>query len=169
MSRDISARRNHHEKCQHSDWPAAWSAGRYLHRPFTPAKSPLAISSITQAWSRATPGGAPVAGGYLTIENKGSLPDRLLSGSTDAARKIEIHEMALDKGIMTMRPIEGGLFIEAGKTVKFEPGGRHLMFIGLAAPFREGEQVSVSLAFEQPARSRCRLRSRESARARRIP
>jgi copper(I)-binding protein len=103
---------------------------------------------ITQAWSRATPGGAQVAGGYLTIENKGSLPDRLLSGSTDAAKKIEIHEIAQDKGIMTMRPIEGGLFIEAGKTIKFEPGGRHLMFIGLAAPFREGEQISVSLAFE---------------------
>ena len=103
---------------------------------------------VTQAWSRATPGGAPVAGGYLSIENKGSLPDRLLSGSTDAARKTEIHEMALDNGIMTVRPVEGGLFIEAGKTLKFEPGGRHLMFIGLAAPFREGEQLSVSLAFE---------------------
>jgi periplasmic copper chaperone A len=103
---------------------------------------------VTQAWSRATPGGAPVAGGYLSIENRGSLPDRLLSGSTDAARKTEIHEMALDNGIMTMRPVEGGLFIEAGKTLKFEPGGRHLMFIGLAAPFKEGEQVSVSLAFE---------------------
>jgi copper(I)-binding protein len=107
---------------------------------------------VTQAWSRATPGGAPVAGGYLTIENKGSLPDRLLSGATDAARKVEIHEIALDEGIMTMRPIDGGLFIEAGKTVKFEPGGRHLMFIGLAAPFREGEQVSVSLAFESAGR-----------------
>jgi periplasmic copper chaperone A len=103
---------------------------------------------VTQAWSRATPGGAPVAGGYLSIENKGSLPDRLLSASTDAARKTEIHEIALDKSIMTMRPVEGGLFIEAGKTLKFEPGGRHLMFIGLAAPFKEGEQVSVSLAFE---------------------
>ena len=62
---------------------------------------------VTQAWSRATPGGAPVAGGYLSIENKGSLPDRLLSGSADAARKVEIHEMALDNGIMTMRPVEG--------------------------------------------------------------
>jgi hypothetical protein len=58
---------------------------------------------ITQAWSRATPGGAQVAGGYLTIENKGPLPDRLVSGTTDAARKIEIHEMAADTGIMTMR------------------------------------------------------------------
>jgi copper(I)-binding protein len=104
---------------------------------------------ITQAWSRATPGGAQVAGGYLTIENKGALPDRLLSASTSAARKVEIHEMALDKGIMTMRPVDGGLFIEAGKTVKFEPGGRHLMLLGLAAPLTEGSQVSVSLAFEQ--------------------
>ena len=60
---------------------------------------------ITQAWSRATPGGAQVAGGYLTIENRGSLPERLLSGATGAAGKVEIHEMALDKGIMTMRPI----------------------------------------------------------------
>jgi len=59
---------------------------------------------ITQAWSRATPGGAQVAGGYLSIENKGSLPDRLLSASTSTARKVEIHEMAVDKGIMTMRP-----------------------------------------------------------------
>jgi periplasmic copper chaperone A len=105
--------------------------------------------AIMQAWSRATPGGAQVAGGYLTIENKGSQPDRLLSASTNAAQKIEIHEMALDNGIMTMRPIDGGLFIEAGKTVKFEPGGRHLMLIGLAAPLAEGEQVSVSLAFER--------------------
>ena len=105
--------------------------------------------AITQAWSRATPGGAQVAGGYLTIENKGSQPDRLLSASTNAAKKIEIHEMALDKDIMTMRPIDGGLFIESGKAVKFEPGGRHLMLIGLAAPLAEGEEVSVSLVFEQ--------------------
>jgi copper(I)-binding protein len=104
---------------------------------------------ISQAWSRATPSGAQVAGGYLTIDNKGSLPDRLLSASTGAARKVEMHEMALDKGIMTMRPVDGGLFIEAGKAVKFEPGGRHLMLIGLAAPLTEGSQVSVSLAFEQ--------------------
>ena len=43
---------------------------------------------ITQAWSRATPGGAKIAGGYLTIENKGSAPDRLISGSGDFAGKV---------------------------------------------------------------------------------
>ena len=88
----------------------------------------------------------------MTIENKGSQPDRLLSASTNAAKKIEIHEMALDKGIMTMRPIDGGLFIEAGKMVKFEPGGRHLMLIGLAAPLAEGEQVRYRWRSSAPVR-----------------
>jgi len=53
---------------------------------------------------------------------------------------------------MTMRPIDGGLFIEAGKTVKFEPGGRHLMLIGLAAPLAEGEQVRYRWRSSAPVR-----------------
>jgi copper(I)-binding protein len=42
---------------------------------------------ITQAWSRATPGGAKIGGGYLTIENTGTTPDRLMGGSGDVAKK----------------------------------------------------------------------------------
>jgi periplasmic copper chaperone A len=103
---------------------------------------------ITQAWSRATPGGAKVAGGYLTIENKGSAPDRLLSGSSAVARSVEVHEMTINNGIMTMRPIEGGLSIEPGATVKFAPGGHHLMFLGLETPLKQGGQVPVTLTFE---------------------
>src|ERR1700682_1497179 len=80
---------------------------------------------ITQAWSRATPGGAKVAGGYLTIENKGSAPDRLIGGSVDVAGRVEVHEMAVTNGVMTMRPLERGLTIEPGKTVKLAPGGYH--------------------------------------------
>src|SRR3954471_24661594 len=73
---------------------------------------------ITQAWSRATPGGAKVAGGYLTIENKGAAPDRLIGGTADVAAKVQVHEMATSNGVMTMRPLDGGLTIEPGKTVK---------------------------------------------------
>jgi copper(I)-binding protein len=103
---------------------------------------------IVKPWSRATPNGARVAGGYLTIENRGSAPDRLLSGSTDFAKKLEIHEMALKDGVMTMRPIERGLTVEPGASVKFAPGGYHLMFLELNAPFRQGERVPVTLNFE---------------------
>jgi copper(I)-binding protein len=103
---------------------------------------------ITQAWSRATPGGAKVAGGYLTIENRGSAPDRLLSGSSAVARSIEVHEMTMNNGVMTMRPVEAGLVIEPGKTVTFAPGGHHLMFLGLETPLKQGGQVPVTLTFE---------------------
>ena len=86
---------------------------------------------ITQAWSRATPGGAKVAGGYLTIENKGTAPDRLIGGSAAIAGKFEVHEMTMDEGVMTMRPLDKGLEIAPGKTVKLAPGGYHVMLMDL--------------------------------------
>jgi copper(I)-binding protein len=104
---------------------------------------------ITQAWSRATPGGSRVAGGYLTIENNGTASDRLLSASTNVAKKVEIHEMAVTDGVMTMRPVEGGLAIEPGRTVNFAPGGLHLMIVGLSAPLKQGDRVVVLLNFEK--------------------
>src|SRR5882757_813279 len=104
---------------------------------------------ISQAWSRATPGGAKIAGGYLTIENKGAAPDRLIGGSGDIAGKVEVHEMATKDGVMTMRPLDKGLVIEPGKTVKLAPGGYHLMLMDLKGPFKQGDQVPVTLEFEK--------------------
>jgi len=104
---------------------------------------------ITQAWSRATPSGAKIAGGYLTIENKGATPDRLLGGFGDNPGKIEVHEMAMNNGVMTMRPLDKGLTIEPGKTVKLAPGGYHLMIMDLKSPFKQGDKVPVTLEFEK--------------------
>jgi periplasmic copper chaperone A len=104
---------------------------------------------ISQAWSRATPGGAKVGGGYLTIENKGTAPDRLIGVSSDAAGKVEVHEMAMSNGVMTMRPLEKGLAVEPGKTVKLAPGGYHLMLMDLKAPLKQGEKLPITLDFEK--------------------
>ena len=104
---------------------------------------------ITQAWTRATPGGAKIGGGYLTIENKGAAPDRLIGGSADFAGKVEVHEMAMNNGVMTMRPLEQGLAIEPGKTVKLAPGGYHLMMFDLKSPLKQGDKAPVTLQFEK--------------------
>jgi periplasmic copper chaperone A len=104
---------------------------------------------ISQAWSRATPGGAKIGGGYLTIENKGTAPDRLIRCSGDIAGKIEPHEMAMKNGVMTMRPLDNGLAIEPGKTVKLAPGGFHLMMFDLKSPLKQGDKVPVTLEFEK--------------------
>ena len=104
---------------------------------------------ITQAWIRATPGGATIGGGYLTIENKGSVADRLIGGSADVADRVQVHEMAMNNGVMTMRPLDKGLAIEPGKTVKFAPGGYHLMLFGLKSPLKQGDKVPITLEFEK--------------------
>jgi periplasmic copper chaperone A len=112
---------------------------------------------ITQAWSRATPGGAKIGGGYLTIENKGSAPDRLVGGSGDIAAKVEVHEMAMNNGVMTMRPLDKGLTIEPGKTVKLSPGGYHLMLFDLKGPLKQGDKVPVTLEFEKAGKVKLSL------------
>jgi copper(I)-binding protein len=104
---------------------------------------------ITQAWSRQTPSGAKVAGAYLTIENKGTTADRLVSGSGDVAGRVELHEMTMDGGVMKMRPLDKGLVIDPGKTVKLGPGGYHMMLMDLKSPFKQGDKVPVTLQFEK--------------------
>jgi copper(I)-binding protein len=104
---------------------------------------------ISQAWSRATPGGAKAGAGYLTIENKGSQADRLVAISGDVAGKIEVHEMAMNNGVMTMRPLDNGLTIDPGKTVTLAPGGYHLMMTDLKQPMKQGDKVPLTLQFEK--------------------
>jgi copper(I)-binding protein len=104
---------------------------------------------IRQAWARATPKGAQVAGGYLTIENHGVTADRLISAAAPVSTKVEIHEMTTLDGIMMMRPVEDGLAIPPGAAVNLAPGGNHLMFIGLSEPFHEGGHIAAALMFEK--------------------
>ena len=104
---------------------------------------------ISQGWTRATPNGAKIGGGYLTIENKGSAPDRLIGGSADVAGSVQVHEMSMNNGVMKMRPVEKGLTIDPGKTVKLAPGGYHLMMMGLKSQLKQGDKVPVTLEFEK--------------------
>lgn len=105
--------------------------------------------TIGHPWSRATLPGAKVAAGYLTVKNNGTAPDRLISVTADIAGKSEIHEMTVKDGVMTMRPLAGGLEIPAGGEVKLEPGSYHLMFMGLNAPAVEGVKFPATLTFEK--------------------
>lgn len=102
---------------------------------------------ISAAWARATPKGASVGGGYLTITNTGSEADRLVGGSAAFAKNVEVHEMKMDKGVMSMRMLANGLEIKPGATVTLKPGGYHLMFPGLKQPLNKGDHVKVTLQF----------------------
>jgi copper(I)-binding protein len=104
---------------------------------------------IEQPWSRATPGGAKVGGGYLRITNTGTSPDRLVGGSLAAASRFEVHEMKMDGSVMKMRQLTEGLAIPPGGTVELKPGGYHVMFLDLREPLKEGQTVKGTLVFER--------------------
>jgi copper(I)-binding protein len=104
---------------------------------------------IDAPWTRATPAGAKVAGGYMSITNTGTAPDRLIGGSFPLAGRFEVHEMAVNNGIMTMRELGRGLEIGPGQKVELKPGGLHVMFMDLKSQVREGQPVKGTLVFEK--------------------
>jgi len=104
---------------------------------------------IGHPWSRATPAGAKVGGGYLSIENTGSTPDRLVSISVPFAGRAEIHEMAMKDGVMSMRPLDKGVEVPAGGKVEFKPGGYHIMFMDLKQQLNQGDMMKGTLTFEK--------------------
>ena len=102
---------------------------------------------VDRAWARATPKGASVGVGYLTLRNNGRASDMLTSISSDAAGAVEMHETAMTGAIMRMDTV-AALTIPPGGAIVFKPGGYHLMFVGLKAPFGKGARVRATLAFE---------------------
>jgi periplasmic copper chaperone A len=104
--------------------------------------------TIDKAWARATPKGAEVGAGYFVVHNHGDTPDRLTGGSADFAR-VEIHEMKTENGVMTMPELKNGLDIPAHGTLRFMPGGYHVMFNHLTKPLAKGDRVKATLAFER--------------------
>jgi hypothetical protein len=95
-----------------------------------------------------TPNAAPTAAGYLTITNTGKQADRLVAISTPVADTVQPHHMSMAHGVMSMRPITGGVPIGPGQSVTFAPGGDHLMLIGLKHQLTAGQHARATLRFE---------------------
>ncbi|HEX8662497.1 MAG TPA: DUF1775 domain-containing protein [Beijerinckiaceae bacterium] len=104
---------------------------------------------IEAPWSRATPGGAKVAAGYMRITNTGAEPDRLVGGTLAQAGRFEVHEVSMAGDVARMRPLEKGLEIAPGAAVELKPGGLHIMFMDLKEPLAEGRTLKGTLVFEK--------------------
>jgi copper(I)-binding protein len=103
---------------------------------------------IVHPWTRATPTGAKVAAGYMTIHNRGTVSDRLVGGSSTVAGRFEVHQMTTEQNVMVMRPI-GELEIKPGETIELKPESLHVMLVELRQPLAKGERVKGTLVFEK--------------------
>ena len=100
-------------------------------------------------WLRAAPHNHPVTAGYVDITNFNDVADTLISVSSSFAKRNEIHEMKIDGDIMKMREIPDGLILQPSEVIKLEPGGFHLMFMGLNQMISEGNEHTITLVFEK--------------------
>lgn len=103
---------------------------------------------IGHPWTRATPAGADMAAGYLTVTNTGKTADVLESATADAAAGVMIHQSTVKDGVMHMDAMDKGVEIAPGQTVTLAPGGTHLMWMGVKAPLKQGDMISGTLTFK---------------------
>jgi copper(I)-binding protein len=102
---------------------------------------------VHDAWSRATPPGITIGVAYFVMDNRGP-DDRLLKVSSSIAKQPELHISIMEDGVMQMRPLKT-VEVAPGATIKFEPGGKHVMLIGLNKPLKAGDTFPLTLTFEK--------------------
>jgi copper(I)-binding protein len=110
-----------------------------------PVATPRQIE-IANAYAQPSPAGVDMAAGYLTISNSGA-EDRLIGVASARARNVALHTMEMDGLVMRMRMIDA-MIVPANGELTLSPGGDHLMFTGLTAPFAAGDDIPVTLTFE---------------------
>ncbi len=112
---------------------------------------------IDHPWSRPTPPGLLNAVAYFTLENRGRSEDALIAASSPVAQRIEFHQTSITDGIARMRQLTQ-VVVAAGRTVKIEPGGIHLMLVGLNRALEAGTEVPLTLRFRDAGTVEVRLR-----------
>lgn len=93
------------------------------------------------------PPGAGVAAGYLTIENNSETDMKIVYASSEAFKKVEIHESTIENDIAKMRK-QDSIEIKAGESLEMAHGGFHLMLMGIVDPLKAGQSVPIELTTE---------------------
>jgi len=109
--------------------------------------------AVSDAWTRASAPGQTVAGVYFDIESDSDA--KLVGVETVLTDVAELHYMKMEDGVMRMRSLPE-VALPAGETVKFAPGGLHVMLFELKRPLQAGDAFGLSLLVEddsgQPTR-----------------
>jgi len=103
---------------------------------------------IDHPWARASIGQVKNGAAYFTVSNHGGAADRLLSVASQVAARSELHTHLMEDGVMKMRPLTA-LEVTPGEPAVLQPGGTHVMLMGLTAPLVEGERFTLTLTFEK--------------------
>ncbi|NUQ36770.1 MAG: copper chaperone PCu(A)C [Caldilineales bacterium] len=102
---------------------------------------------VSEIWARQAPAGGNSAA-YMILHNHGAADDALIGASTDICHSVELHETQMENDVMKMRPVAGQRIpIPANGQVELQPGGLHIMFMGLKQPLEPGARFDLTLTF----------------------
>ena len=101
---------------------------------------------VDHPWVRATAPGQDVAGAFMNLTADADMT--LVAAESNAAKTVELHTMAMDNGVMVMRPVKD-IPLPKGKTVSLKPGGMHVMLIGLHGQIKDGDKTAITLVVRQ--------------------
>lgn len=104
---------------------------------------------VQDPWVRATAGAkdTSMTAAFMVLDNTGSADAELVGATSEVAKMTELHEMTMVEGKSVMQKIEGGLAIRAGSGQMLQPGGNHVMLMGIADELAAGDEVTVVLEF----------------------
>ncbi len=111
---------------------------------------------VSDGWARASIGAASNSAAYLTITMDGDASDRLVAVTTSVAERAELHDHLMEDGIARMRPVEA-IDVVPGEPVILEPGGLHIMLMGLAEKLEPGATLPLTLSFEKAGEMKVEL------------
>jgi copper(I)-binding protein len=134
-----------------------WIAALLLGSCASPAREGVLVS---EAWARPAPQGANGAV-YFVIENNSSQADSLVGVSGDIAEAVEMHESSMNGEVMEMHQLQV-VPLDAGAQVVFQPGGLHVMLIGLRQELQAGDEFEITLAFQESEGITLRVPVRDS-------
>ena len=121
----------------------------------------LAQVTVKDAWVRATVAQQKATGAFMQLQS--AQDAKLVAAQSPVAGVVEVHEMAMDGGVMKMRAVPN-LALPAGKAVELKPGGYHVMLMDLKSQVKEGDTVPVTLVFEDKDGKRQNIEVRAPAR-----
>ena len=117
--------------------------------------------TVKDAWVRATVAQQKATGAFMQLQS--AQDAKLISAQSPVAGVVEVHEMAMDGGVMKMRAVPS-LALPAGKAVDLKPGGYHVMLMDLKGQVKDGDTVPVTLVVEGKDGKRQNIEIKASAR-----
>ena len=116
--------------------------------------------SVGDPYIRAVPPGQTNSAAFMTIENRGDEPRALVAAESSASGVVELHTHLEEDGMMKMRRVDR-IDLPAGETVTLEPGGLHLMLIGLTQDLKPGDELELTLIYDDDGRQQIKVPVRQ--------